>query len=248
MSVTPADGAGTHPLFIYAVGTGVLVSSQEADLAAREMAARGFVAIVLDYESSAGFDCAAMRAKTDCAYGARPASATTIACAMPDVDCNKGIVVAGLSQGANIAVLARNYDPRVRAAWLMSFGGGASGTLSTGCYPDSETALPATALRVINGRYGQLQPLANLQLATGTSCGPWSSTCLRPDGSGWVLVENAQVEDGHADHCYFVGPDANGAEVGCSTKALDFDHGWKPPASAPWSLTTNLDWLAQFAD
>ena len=240
--------AGRYPLFIYAVGTGALVSSAEGQLAAKEMAKRGFVSAVLQYDATAlsGISCPAMQAKASCAYaGWRTYSAVSVLCRRGKADCSRGIVVAGLSQGAAMAVLGGNVDARIRAAYLTGFGGGAAGT-ATACYVDGQTRLPGARLRVINGR--EWQPIANLNAATGMSCGGLAASCLRANGSGWYRVSHDQVEDGNADHCYMIGPDSAGNEVGCTRNPPGFDVGWAPPASAPWSLDTNLDWLAQFAD
>ncbi len=239
---------GRYPVFLYAVGTGALVSSAEGQLAAQEMAKRGFVSAVVSYDTLVGFSCDAMQAKASCAFsGLRLQSAVAVLCRRGKADCNRGILAGGLSQGASLAVLGANVEPRIRAEWVMGFGGGALGT-ATQCYVDGQTRLPATRLRVVNGRHGQSQPIANLDAATGMFCSGASSSCLRSNGSGWVLVEDADVDDGHADHCYFVGADANGNEVGCTTSPASFDSSWAPPAAEPWSLATNLDWLAQFAD
>jgi hypothetical protein len=116
----------------------------------------------------------------------------------------------------------------------------------------TESAVAATALRgdrvrVVDG-IGETSPLANLDAALGTFCGPFTMSCLRANGSGWIRMRHAEVEDRHADHCYFVGPNALGGEVGCTRNIPRFDRGWAPPADAPWSLAANLDWLAGFAD
>lgn len=241
--------SGRFPVFIYSVGTGALISSAEAEVAAKEMTKRGFISVVLDYESGAGFSCDKMQLKAKCAYGENLAtSATAKVCALASADCARGIVVAGLSQGANLAILANNHDSHVRAAWLISFGGAAVGNAYTQCYLDSQTKLPANRLRVINGREGQSQPLSNLNASTGTLCLGINQSCFRQNGSGWYLVENNQVEDHHADHCYFVGAADDGSEIGCSVNANRADVGWLPPANAPWSLNTNLDWLAKFVN
>lgn len=67
------------------------------------------------------------------------------------------------------------------------------------------------------------------------SCGAETFACLRPDGSGWLIVRNSEVQDGAADHCYM-------QHRGCSWRS-NFDPGWLPPSTLPWSLGTNLDWL-----
>ncbi len=247
MNVYLPQASGSFPVFLYTVGTGALVSSAEGELAAREMAKRGFVAAVLQYDSGAGFSCLSMQRKAECTYSQNAsASAPALLCGLAQADCSKGIVVGGLSQGANMAILAANYDSRVRAAWLMGFGGGASGNSYTECFIDSKTALPSDRLRVVNGREGQGQPIANLNNSTGTFCWPSRQSCFRANGSGWYLVDNGQVEDGHADHCYFAGPASDGSEIGCSRNVVRGDVGWVPPATAPWSLNAGLNWLASF--
>lgn len=241
LAITEPAGPGRHPLFIYAIGTLAPLDTAEGALATAEMARRGFVAAVLDYDTVAGWSCAGIDAKASCAYaGWRPASAVATLCRRANVDCSRGIVVGGLSQGAAMAVRAANAEPRVRAAWVMGFGGGAAGT-ATACYTDAATRLASDRLRVVNGR-GETSPLANLNAATGMACWPFASSCLRADGSGWDKVEHAEVEDRRADHCYFV------ASGGCTASIARLDAGWVPPADASWSLATNLDWLAGFAD
>ena len=46
-------------------------------------------------------------------------SVLDVACRLPQVDCELGIATWGHSQGAYVAHLARNYEPRVRAACSM---------------------------------------------------------------------------------------------------------------------------------
>lgn len=237
---------GAYPVFVYAIGTGAAVTTAEGDLAAREMAARGFVAAVVSYNTYAGWGCADMNAKAACTFGG-PRSAVAALCARGKADCDRGIVVGGLSQGASLALLGANHEPRIRAAWLMGFGGGEAGSAATGCYVDAATKLAGDRIRVVDG-IGETSPLRNLNAALGTWCGPFATSCLRANGSGWIRVRHAEVEDGRADHCYFVGPNAAGGEVGCTREIPRFDRGWAPPADAPWSLPTNLDWLAGFAD
>lgn len=238
---------GTYPVFVYAIGTGAAVTTAEGDLIAREMADRGFVAAVVSYNTLAGWGCEDMDAKADCTFsGEHPQSAVSTLCARGKADCSRGIVVGGLSQGAALAILGANHEPRIRAAWLMGFGGGAAGT-ATSCYVDAATALPGSRVRVVDG-IGETSPLANLNAALGTICGPFATSCLRANGSGWIKVRHVEVEDRDADHCYFVGKKPNGQKGGCTRNIERFDSGWAPPADAPWSLATNLDWLASFAD
>ena len=96
-------------------------------------------------------------------------------------------------------------------------------------------------------RNGQSQPVSSLQNTAGTTCLDTDHSCFRANGSGWYLVEDTEVEDHIADHCYFVGARPDGGQLGCAYQDETFDVGWKPPATTPWSLPVNLDWLAGFA-
>ena len=242
--------AGRYPVFMYAVGTGAVVDTSEGELTARYMARRGFIAAVVSYDTAAGLDCNGMLAKAACVYDTEHTqSAAQILCSRDNADCEEmGIVLGGLSQGASLSVLAKNTNPHVRAVWVMSFGGGSANNLFTSCYVDSTRKLADDRLRVINGVDGQLLSRDNLQNATGIACETAVLSCLRENGSGYYLVDNNQVEDEHADHCYYdVAPDMYGNEVGCTTEPPGFDSGWEPPAQHAWSLTTNLNWLVGFA-
>jgi len=189
-----------------------------------------------------------MQDKAECAFSDdAPASAVSTICALPGADCDRGIVVGGLSQGAAMAALGRNHSARVRAAWLMGFGGGKAGTAARGRYVDAETAFANDELRVINGQSDN-QNLGNLNAALGTSCTASKLDCLRADGSGLYRVPDAAVEDGIADHCFFVGADDQGGQVGCTNFPPAMDAGWAAPAQSPWSLLGNLDWLASKVD
>jgi hypothetical protein len=48
-----------------------------------------------------------------------------VLCNLSDVDCSLGIVVPGISQGAELAVLSANYSSQVQAVYALSGGSGA---------------------------------------------------------------------------------------------------------------------------
>ncbi len=249
LTIYTPKGAPKSPVFLYLPGTGALPDVEgEGDAAARAFAARGVLSAVVSYASLSGFACGDMQEKAACTFSdGKPASAVATVCALPGADCGRGVVVGGLSQGAAMAVLSRNYTSRARAAWLMGFGGGRAGDPFTGCYVAARTAFADHQLRVIDGASDN-QNIANLNAAIGTTCAATRQDCLRPDGSGFYRPSDAQVEDGNADHCFFVAPNASGGEVGCSNFPPAMDKNWAPPARAPWSLLTNLDWLASKLD
>lgn len=249
LTVYAPRGAPKSPVFLYLPGTGALADAEnEADAAARAFAARGVLSAVVPYASLSGFACDAMKEKAECTFSDnKPASAVSAVCALPGADCSRGIVVGGMSQGAAMAALSRNYTSRARAAWLMGFGGGQAGDPFRECYLAGQTAFANNQIRVVNGQSDN-QNVANLNASLGTACLVGQVDCLRPDGSGSYRVPDSQVEDGRADHCFFVAPDASGSEVGCSNFPPRMDKGWALPAKAPWSLLTNLDWLASKCD
>lgn len=242
-------GASQAPVLLWLPGTGALIDAEaEADAVGRAAAARGWIVAVVQYASLSGLQCAAMDEKAACAFSDdAPSSAVATICALPGADCDRGVAVGGLSQGAAMAILARNHSTRARAAWLMGFGGGQVGSAWRGCYVDSETAFSGHEIRVVNGRSDN-QSTSNLNTALGTSCKPGQTSCLRLDGSGLYVVPDAAVEDGVADHCYFNAPDAAGNNGGCSNFPSGMDAGWAPPAMSPWSLLGNLAWLQSRID
>jgi len=145
-----------------------------------------------------------------------------------------------MSQGAQVALQARNFDGRVRAAWVMG-GTHVDGKMSACVNQGPGRALGGDRVRMINGNADEFAPAGTGLAITGLGCEEGARSCFRENGSGWYLVQGDEVRDGTADHCYFT---TNG---GC-TNTPDFDPGWAPPARGPWSLATNLDWLASFAD
>jgi hypothetical protein len=158
-------------------------------------------------------------------------------CARPKADCSRGVVVSGFSQGGVIAALARNHSDLVRAAWLI--GVDTPVVPATLAPPAGTRALPDDRLRITLGR-GDVGSLGPLNQLTGQSCS--TSPCLRPDGSGFYVVEHAQVADGFADHCYWQSANMAWPYWSCVSPPT-FDPGFRPPSTVPWSLSANLDWL-----
>jgi hypothetical protein len=226
---------GRYPVFLYTVGTFGQYDGAEADLITREMAARGFVAVSVQYYNFINPSCDTLKNKASCAYNPwQGDSALSTICRRSKADCWKGVTVGGLSQGSQMAILAKNYDWRVSAAWVM----GGTDILAQSCVDNGTRLLSGDRLRVINGEADIFADQSTLQALTWSFCPAGQKSCLRPNGSGWYQVTSAQVEDGDADHCYF--------SVGGCTNTPTFDSGWAPPANEEWSLSTNLDWLSGF--
>jgi hypothetical protein len=239
---------GRFPLYIYVAGTFQDYSGSEGRLAVQEMASRGFVAASVGYSNGWRYhSCAYYSSKSDCIFrGSRAKSALATLCGRAKADCSKGVVLQGLSQGAMLATLARNFEPRIRAVYSQSQFNRTSGISFANCINNGRRTLPADRIRIVNGE-SDTTPLGSrdpnemrreLQAISGASCAATDYVCLRPNGSGWYMVRDAEAQDGVADHCYH-------HVNGCSL-APTLDAGYAPPAATPWSLTANLDWLKQF--
>jgi hypothetical protein len=238
--------AGTFPVFVYMVGTSETFNNNGAASAAVSgMASRGFVAASIQYDSGQFGNCSQISGKAKCIFDPSAAtSAIAQLCSRAKADCNKGVLVGGFSQGAVIATLARNFDARVQAAWGMGDGVTYSVFNLNACMANGSRNLPSDRLRAVDGQADQFigpqlaQVRTQLQTLTGDNCGSSATSCLQGNGSGWIIVQNAQVQSGRADHCYM-------RRNGCLSSQTANDTGWLN-GSAPWELNPNLNWLASF--
>lgn len=228
MGYTPPS-AGQHPLFLYFIGTQAVAQdqssyydSQAPRRVTEAMARRGFVALSVEYDNQLG---SYLADKTQCLYQ-DPAGLLQKACALPSVDCSLGIATWGHSQGALIAHSAANFDARVRAVWTTGYGG-----------LDGAKLAPER-LRVVNGENDPFNaPYATLNKTAGTTCSDGDS-CLRSDGSGWILVRKSDSAENSADHCWF-------DKRSCSENTLNLEPNWVEPSSdAAFALEANADWVA----
>lgn len=228
-------GGGKHPLFLYFVGTSFSDADQSSQYQSpaalrvtEAMARRGFVALSVDYDNSLSLDLN----KARCLYsGEHPQSMLAVACARAEVDCALGIATWGHSQGAAMAHGASNHDRRVRATWTTGYSGSTNNPLSP------------TRLRVVNGENDTMNsPVATLNRAAGLSASECPddgrSECLRPDGSGWILVRKAACKTNGADHCWF-------DKQSCIANAISLEPAWvDADSSAAFALERNADWVA----
>jgi hypothetical protein len=224
----PKDDA-KHPLFLYFVGTQFFAEdespyydSQATKRTTEAMARRGFVAYSVEYDNQF---TSFFVDKTRCLYE-DAAGLLKKACALPNVDCSLGIATWGHSQGGLLAHAAGNYDTRVRATWTTGYSGSA------------DAKLPFERLRVVNGEADQYNAtIDTLNRAAGTNC-PDGDTCLRADGSGWIIVRKAASTQNSADHCWF-------DKRACSENTLNLEPTWyQPTSTALFSLEQNADWVA----
>ncbi|MFY1829079.1 alpha/beta hydrolase family protein [Myxococcus fulvus] len=234
--------SGKYPVFIYTVGTTENYDHSSALAAVEEMASRGYVAATVEYDNATFGSCSTLTARSRCIFdGSRSTSAVGTLCSRAKADCSKGIVVAGFSQGSVMAILAKNHDSRVQAAYGLGAGVQYSIYNLSSCVANGNRTLPSNRLRIINGEQDvfvgptESQVRAQNTDTTGYSC-PLATSCLQSNGSGWYIIKDSQVGDLNADHCYM----RSGSCVG-----LLLDTTWRS-GSQPWSLRPNLNWLTQF--
>jgi hypothetical protein len=241
----PSDGA-KHPVFIYTVGTTETWNNGQATAAVAEMAAKGFVAAAVQYDSSLFGTCSQILAKAKYIYNsAATTSAVSKLCARTTADCSKGVLAAGFSQGSVIAIHGKNFDSRVRAAYGM----GAHTTYTTydlsSCMGNGKHTQPSSNIRIVNGETDTFgggttaSVRTSSQNVTGKTCAG-AYECLNTNGSGWIMVKASQVGDLSADHCY------QRATGDCLGSESVLDNGWRNGADK-WELKANLTWLAGFA-
>jgi hypothetical protein len=244
--VEPSDTA-KRPVFLYMVGTTETYNNAQAMAAVNAMAAKGFVAAAIQYNSGSFGTCTDIGQKAACIF--KPASTTSAVsqlCSRARADCSKGVVVAGFSQGSVIATLAKNTEPRVRAAYGMGTHNAYSVYDLSACMKAGKFTLPTSNLRIANGETDTFgggiasAVRTSSQNVTGTSCGAGAYQCLATNGSGWIMIRGSQVSDLSADHCYQ-------RSVGdCIGSENSLDAKWKT-GTDNWALPANLNWLAGFA-
>ena len=233
-----------YPVFIYMVGTSETYNNASALAAVDEMAGRGYVAATVQYASSSFGSCSTLTARSKCIFDSTSASSAVAAlCSRPAADCSKGIVVAGFSQGSILAILAKNYDSRVQAAYGLGAGVQYSLYDLRACVAAGKRTLTSDRLRAVNGEAdsfmggSESSVRSQLQELTGRTC--TSTSCLSSNGSGWYIVKHAEVSDGTADHCYMR------ATGGCSGSQNSLDQKWLN-GTYDWSVDPNLAWLTGF--
>jgi hypothetical protein len=240
----PDDVPGTrHPLFLYFTGTNFVLDEQSfraqaapaVDAVTQAMARRGFVALHVEYDNTALAWASDHVNQLNCLFDSgHPGNVLAAACTLPQVDCELGIATWGHSLGALVAHRAANHDQRVRVAWLTGYGG------------DAQAMLAKSRLRVVNGQNdttnGTVAVLNGIAGFTAAECpDDGRSVCLRPNGSGWIIVRPEDCALTTADHCWF-------DRVTCADAAPTLEPNWIDAASTkPFALELNADWVAEAA-
>ena len=230
---------GRYPVLLYVHGIladwgGNVEGRRVAELAASQ----GFVTAGFTYESWVVNSIPSIDGNARCMFspGSRGNALANI-CARPKADCSTGVAVAGFSAGGAIAARARNFASQVRGAWLLGVNGPAiPEALAT---PAGSRTLANNRIRIFAGR-SDVADLTPLNRLTGQNCS--ASPCFRPNGSGYYVVQHSEVADGVADHCWWQSV-TQWAPTNSCTWNPTFDPRFTPLGGAPWSLTTNLNWL-----
>jgi hypothetical protein len=229
-------GSGPFPIAVYIPGTTESYMSDTALSFISEMESLGFIAASFGYPNQTDTSCSSLNNKDACMFSMseNPSSAIGALCAVPGADCTR-IVVAGVSQGSQLAVIAGNYNAGVLAAYAMSTGDVIAGypVSMASCMDASTHTLTQSQIRAVDGQGDQffnvpsvIQEMINITGLQGT--GPVN---LLPNGSGWIEILNSQVRDGIAGHGYMV------------TDATQ----WSTDPSINWGLIQNATWLCQKA-
>jgi hypothetical protein len=92
--------ATTHPLYVWVTGTNEIFNGPADKDNAIEMAKKGFVGAIVQYDNSDyPVTCKDFEARAQPIFSQKwSAGALTVLCKRADVDCDKGIVVHGFSQ------------------------------------------------------------------------------------------------------------------------------------------------------
>lgn len=240
------SGTGPYPVFIYLVGTSETYNNAAAMAAVNDMAGKGYIAATVDYAASQFGTCSVLSGKSSCVFNPNSAlSAVSQLCSRAKADCSKGIVVGGFSQGSILALLAKNYDARVQAAYGIGMSNVYSAYDLSTCVSNGKRSLPSDRLRAVDGERDnfaggtQSAVQSSLQNVTGLTCAAGSTACTTANGSGWIIVKNSQVADGSADHCYMR------ASGDCFGSQNSLDGNWNN-GTANWSKDANLQWLTNF--
>ena len=240
----PAD-PGSYPVFLWFAGTNVSAWSADDEIITNMMAERGFVAVAVDYDTRGIYpgSCAALSESVrEVIDRTVTGSAINAISSLPKADPSKGIVVAGFSQGGNIASLAKNYNYDVQAAYVI--GHGYNDNWGADCYKNSDTTLPSDRMRSVMGEndgawvnYSVDDQRGMLEATTGYSCGSQAMSCTQTNGSGWWLVTKSQTADNVDKHCFLYG------SGWCGSVPMDYNFEF---GNTWWGLNQSLDWLSGF--
>jgi len=256
------DGTGPFPLFIYLQGTLMDQNGPNTEAFTSYMADNGVVGAAVHYFNGYNITdeecggcypllCDEWLTKAQELFSTTDdSSAVSVLCAREDVDCSLGIVIAGYSQGAQLASLSVNFVTDYDIHGVYEMAGGDFPFLFydfTDCLSFDALSWSESQIRAITGSHDEIFGITvdgvreQLISITGRSCDNTTLNCIQENGSGWYIVEDSEA--GNASHCYaFDGPSA------CTAGVLTSEYYGGCGTDCEWSLEANMDWLLSKLD
>eukprot|EP01084_Bolivina_argentea_P295603 508972_1 len=241
-STTNPDG---YPLHVFVQGThsDPLSSwSLTVQRYTQYMAERGVISASIWYNNAQyPPTCIGFQNKAESMFSFNNAqSALSVLCNSPslNIDCNKGIVAHGISQGAQLVLLSGVYAGSDMITAINPLAGGT--TFVGNCLNYENLNLHQSKIRSRVGINDGIfctgaESCRNSQTTiTGYSC-PNQLQCMQNDGSGWYVIQTSETASGAAEHCYmFLNSECQDA----------FDANYYPSCeNCDWSLQADLGWL-----
>jgi hypothetical protein len=196
------------------------------------MEALGFAAFIVAYPNHTDGGCPAITAKAACMFTPTQGSAiAAIAAAVPRADLTR-IVTAGISQGAQLAVISANDNTNIKAAWAIGVGNilslGSKQIPMQGCMNASAHTLGSMQIFAANAADDGFFDIATvndeLKGVTGnTDC---SHSFHNPNGSGCETIPLSAFLAG-SGHAY---------------PFSDYQH-WSQDSMIDWGLIHVSQWL-----
>eukprot|EP01084_Bolivina_argentea_P091511 164733_1 len=260
----PAESTnnGPYPLHMWVTGTGDPANDNHATIYTSYMSksGNGFISASIEYNNGPyPLSCGGSNgflAKSESIFNiTNPSSAIYVLCNSAvsglDIDCNKGVVVNGMSQGAQIVSLSALYAGSFITA-ILEMGGG--NQLQSQPWPVFE-CLNFDNLNIAQNRIrsmiGENDAVfcggANnngcriaMQAITGLSCPMAQPNCvdnIQTDGNGWYIVQAVETYSGTAEHCYAWG------QGDCDSDEFDENYYNGCQLNCKWSLESDFAWL-----
>ena len=249
--------AGNYPTLVYLHGTTADSNKNKEGQKFIELAAaQGFVALAATYDSGSSIRERDLNRHAYCMFGDdNQGSLKSTICSHAKVDCSDGILMSGFSQGAAIALIAKNYEPSVKALWAIGLSGyiyrnydvpsdSFAPPLGTRALPNDKLVINMGEASNIFSKKLAAADLPSLKQMTGNDCGN-EFDCIQANGSGYYVIKNAEIKDGVADHCYWLMVNKWSTGMSCTKAPKELDPGFQPPTTTKWSMLTNLNWLRE---
>eukprot|EP01084_Bolivina_argentea_P300567 518305_1 len=239
-----------YPLHIFIQGTHSDPQSAWS-LTVQEMAQyiaeRGVISASVWYNNGVyPFTCNGFHTKAESMFNLNnPQSALSVLCNNTptlDIDCSKGIVLHGISQGAQlVSLVAVNIgnDFKDYIKGINPLAGGASNCVNYGLM-DLDQSKIRSRVGLNDGSFcnGESDCRASQSALTGYECAN-QLQCMMEDGSGWYIIQPDETAAGAARHCYmFLNSECQDA----------FDPNYYPQCPlCDWSMQADFGWLIQRA-